>query len=361
MSRIFAVLVCLCILTACGPKRAPVPPGVVPEQTEVSAEDENYGHEVLNDLMDRYQLDNNDQRINRVRDIANRLTEAKNPNGNPWHIYLLKDDTFKNAAATRGNYIFVWTGILGTVKDDDELATILAHEIGHVLAGHTAPDPSEEVSRMISGIAGTAAGHIVAAQGSVGILADLADMLIRSSIEALLVNPDLKVKESEADQVGLFLMADAGFDPAKAVKFWERLKDDPEFSGFPIAFLSSHPSSEDRFHALEKLLPEAEQRYQAKRSGKSFVTSEERNNFVVSQKEVSSRKETWVVLEPNVDVLKKPQSGSPKVGNLNVGTKVTVLSHKGPWLEISEPVSGFVRGTDLTPFRPQQDRSDFAR
>lgn len=361
MKRILAVLACILTLSACGPGRAPVPPGVVPEQSEVSAEDENYGHEVLGELMDKYQLDNDDARINRVRDIASRLTETRNPNGNPWHIYVLKDDAFKNAAATRGNYIFVWTGMLQTVRDDEELATILAHEIGHVLAGHTAPDPTEEVSRMISGVLGNAAGQIVAAQGSVGLLASLADMLIRSGMEALLVNPDLKVKETEADHVGLFLMADAGFDPAKAVEFWKRLKDDPEFSGFPLAFLSSHPSSEDRYLALEKLLPMAAERYQAKLGGKSFTTTEERENFVVSQREVHSRKETWVVLEPTTAVLAKPRSDSSKVGSLNVGTKVTVLSHRGPWLQISEPVSGYVRGTDLTPFRPQQDRSDFAR
>ncbi|MBN8549806.1 MAG: hypothetical protein J0M12_10875, partial [Deltaproteobacteria bacterium] len=62
MKKLLAAALCSMLLGACGPGRPPIPPGVVPEQTEVSAEDENYGHEVLNDLMDQYQLDNDDAR-----------------------------------------------------------------------------------------------------------------------------------------------------------------------------------------------------------------------------------------------------------------------------------------------------------
>lgn len=348
------------MLAACAPQRPPLPPGIVPEQTDISAEDENYGHEVLSDLMDRYKLATDDAQISRVRDVANRLTEAKNPNGNPWHVYVLKGDDFKNAAATRGNYIFVWTGMLGTVQDDDELATVLAHEIGHVLAGHTAPDPNEEVRRMIAGIAGTATGQVIAAQGTVGLLADLADTLIRSSMEALLVNPDLKSKELEADQVGMFLMADAGFDPGKAVLFWDRVKDDPDFSGFPIAFLSSHPSSSQRFERLKELLPLAEEKYHEKRGDKSFVNDGASEEFTVSQKEISNRKETWVVVEPTTKVFARPRLDAPTRKTLTVGTKVTVLSHHDAWLELGEPVEGFVRGSDLSPFKPRTDRGEFA-
>lgn len=360
MKKYLAVALLL-FLTACGPQRPPLPPGIVPEQSEVSAEDENYGHQVLNELMDRYELDNDDARINRVRDIAQRLTETKNPNANPWHIYVLKDPAFKNAAATRGNYIFVWTGVLETVRDDDELATILSHEIGHVLAGHTAPNPAEEVNRMIAGIAGTAAGHVVAAQGTAGIVANLADLLIRSSIEALLVNPNMKAYELEADQVGLFLMAEAGFNPEKAVLFWERIKDDPDYSGFPLAFLSSHPPGEERFHRLRELLPLAQEIYERERGGGRFVTDPGRNEFVLSQAEVSSRRETWVVLEPTTSVYNGPRQNARVLDTLRVGTKVSVVSRQGSWLEIVEPVDGFVRGTDLAPFRAPGSRSDFAR
>ena len=62
-------------LLACGPSRAPVPPGEIPSPTFVSEEDENYGHEVLSELSDKYPLDTNDARINRVRDIVDRLTD----------------------------------------------------------------------------------------------------------------------------------------------------------------------------------------------------------------------------------------------------------------------------------------------
>jgi predicted Zn-dependent protease len=361
VKRILLIVLFALSSAACGPQRPPVPPGVVPEQTEVSAEDEIYGHEVLNELMNRYQLDNDDTRINRVRDVANRLTEIANPSGNPWHIYVLRDPELKNAGATRGNYIFVWTGMLDTVRDDDELATILAHEIGHVLAGHTTPSPAEEVSQMVAGIAGEAANQVLQTQGGFGLLGGLADFLIRSSIEGLLVNPNAKRNELEADQIGLFLMADAGFDPNKAVGFWQRVQNDPDFSDFPLAFLSSHPSSEERYEKLEQLLPMAQERYDDKRGNKRFVNDGKRKHFVLSQKEVSDRKETWVVLESTSTVRSGPRDNASKIGTLEVGNKVTVISHTGPWLEISDPMTGYVRGTDLAPFHPQQNRSEFAR
>lgn len=368
MRALLISLAFLFSITACAPQRAPIPPGVVPEQSEVSAEDEQYGHQVLNQLMERYELDNDDARINRVRDVADKLTAAKNPNGNPWHVYVLKDSNFKNAAATRGNYIFVWTGMLETVQNDDELATIIAHEIGHVLAGHTNPDPSEEVTRIIAGIAGEATGHVVAAQGTAGILASLAASLVKTSMEALLVNPSLKRQELEADQLGLFLMADAGFNPEAAVRFWERVQHDPNFSGFPLAFLSSHPSSTERFERLRDVLPLAEERYRGgSTSGSPEATTPSRPSSSYSRPSSSYSRprrtldESWVVVEAKASVRSEPRLSAKVLADLPVGTKVTVIAHEDAWLEISEPRPGFVRGVDLSPFRPRGGRSDFAR
>lgn len=259
--RYIAILAITLLFSSCAPARQILPAGEVPEAQNVSAEDEQYGHQVLSALSENFELSRDDALISRVREIANRLTEAAASNQIPWHIYVFQDDSFKNAAATRGNYVFVWSGMLNTVQDDDELATILAHEISHVLAGHTNRDPAEETRRLMVGVAGNVTGQIVSATGNAGIIANLAESLIKLSLQALIVNPDLQLKEHEADQVGLFLMADAGFDPEKGVNFWERVKADPDFSGFPLQFLSSHPSTEERYAKLRELLPLALERY----------------------------------------------------------------------------------------------------
>lgn len=256
-----AVLILALFAAGCSTNRRAFFPGEVPEQKIVSSSDEQYGHEVFNTLLDQYELDNHDEYINRVRSITDRLTEKVNPNQNQWHVHVLVDDEMRNAAATRGNYVFVWTGMLKAASSDEELATVIAHEIGHVLAGHTEPTPEEEVNEMIAGIAGLATGAVVQSTGRGGILADLADSLIRESVKALIVNPEQQRKELEADQMGLFIMADAGYDPQSAIDFWDRVQHDPAFSEFPIEFLSSHPSSERRLEALKKLLPEAQSRY----------------------------------------------------------------------------------------------------
>lgn len=342
---------------SCASQRAPVPAGIVPAQGEVSAEDEQYGHEVLNILTQDYPLEYNDRDIRRVRDIVDALTEAAHVSSNPWHVYVLKGDDFKNAAATRGNYVFVWTGMLNTVRDDHELATVLAHEIGHVLAGHTVPDPAEEANQIMAQIAGLAAQQVVASRGSWGLAADLAELVVRSSIEAFLVNPDAQRLELEADQIGLFIMADAGFDPERALAFWRRMESDPDFSGFPIEFLSTHPTSGERIAHLERHLPQAIDRYKKRRGDKTFsFTAKESSAAVEKSKQVELpgvpppiHQLIWTVREPKVTVHARPNEGSKKLRDLRFESQIRVKLIHGEWLEIDDPVAGFVKAGSVTP------------
>lgn len=268
-SIIFFIVVA--VASGCAPTRPPVPPGEVPSENYVSAQDEEYGHEVLSELSEKFELDRDDNNINRVRDLVDRLAQGGHVDQSPWHVHVLKDDTFKNAAATRGNFVFVWTGMLKTVQNDDELATILAHEMSHVLAKHTAEDPAEETSSILAGVAGSVAGAVLSQQG-LGPLADLGETITRELIGAILINPTSQEHELEADQIGLFLMADSGFDPQSATDFWRRVQNDPDFSSDFLGFLSSHPSSGDRLIALEKYLPMAMERYRTAIAGRSHKT-----------------------------------------------------------------------------------------
>jgi metalloendopeptidase OMA1, mitochondrial len=259
-------LLCLTLL-GCAPQRRRVPPGIVPQPRSASAEDERYGHEVLNALAEKFPLSRNDRIINRVRDITDRLTSGPQFSNVSWHVHVLEDNSFKNAAATRGNYIIVWTGIESLVRNDAELATVIAHEIGHVLAGHPLPDPSEETNKILSGVAGATTRGILQSHGSIpGVAADLAGTLVQKAIEGLIVNPHLQDLELEADHIGLFLMAEAGYPPGSALDFWARASHDKDFNSGSPEFLSSHPSAETRLQALRTLLPEAQTRYERIRS-----------------------------------------------------------------------------------------------
>jgi predicted Zn-dependent protease len=190
-----------------------------------------------------------------------RLAKAANAGTNPWNVFVLEGDDVVNAAATRGNYVFVWTGMLRAAQSDGELATVIAHELGHVLANHTKPTAQEEASQIMARTTGDIAGQIVASQPGYAPLAQITGILVTELIKAIAVNPETQRLETEADQIGFFLMADAGFDPQEAISLWSKMANDPSTTGEPLQFLSSHPASSDRLEALQSLLPEATARY----------------------------------------------------------------------------------------------------
>jgi predicted Zn-dependent protease len=238
-----------------------VPTGTIPQALYVTAEDEAYGHQVLGELSRTNPLSRDDASIGRVRALVIRLAKAAHADSNPWNVFVLEGDNVVNAAATRGNYVFVWTGMLRAAQSDGELATVIAHELGHVLANHTKPTPQEEANQIMARTTGEIAGQIVASQPGYAPLAQLTGILVTEIIKAIAVNPETQRLETEADQIGFFLMADAGFDPHEALSLWSKMAEESSTMGEPLQFLSSHPASSDRLEALQALLPEALARY----------------------------------------------------------------------------------------------------
>lgn len=265
----------LLLLSACSARNQSIAPGLVPRQDGVSIEDEQYGQQVASQLADKYTLSSDDYASARVEKITTALSKAARADASPWNVYIFDDDTVVNAAATRGNFIFVWTGMLNEIKNQDELAAILAHEMSHVLAGHTADDPDEEVNRMIAGVTKEIVSQIVS-QTRVGPLADLAGQLVAETIEAMTNNPESQRRELEADQIGIFIMADAKFDPRAAVDFWGRARFSETLSGGDLGFFSTHPSSDERYQRLQDLIPEAMERYRRSAATRVVGTSKKR-------------------------------------------------------------------------------------
>lgn len=279
------------LLSACAPGRPPVPPGTIPDAPYVTAEDEQYGHQVLSTLTQTYPLERDDKSISRVRELVLRLARAANADHNPWNVFVLRGDDVVNAAATRGNYVFVWTGMLRAAPNDGELATVVSHELGHVLAGHTQPSPAEEASQIMAQASGEIAGHVVASQPGYAPLAQLSAIVVTELMKAILVNPEAQRVEFEADHIGFFLMADAGFDPNDALSLWSRMANDSSTAGAGLQFLSSHPASEERLETLRAMLPEAEERYRRARErggggaprSRSRSRSEEYDSFAIGR------------------------------------------------------------------------------
>ena len=189
-----------------------------------------------------------------VQRVSKRLAdtaEAQFHPGYQWETTVIDDPKTVNAWCMPGGKIAVYSGILPLAKDDDGLAVVLAHEISHALAHHGA----ERLSRMELmqlGEAGILAA--VQAKNPNAVQATGAALGLGSQLGVEL--PFSRQQESEADHIGLVLMAKAGYDPAKAVDFWQRMMDYSKGKE-PPAFLSDHPSDEQRIADIKRELPEA--------------------------------------------------------------------------------------------------------
>ena len=187
-------------------------------------------------------------------------------------------------------------------------------------------------------------------QGSTAVaLASLSALLIQESLKAFLVNPEEQRNELEADQIGLFILADADYNPERAVAFWERVKDDPDFAGSPLPIFSSHPPSAERVAHLRELLPLALERYRRK-SGQAPPSAAALSDSTALPEpaELAPHEEIWIVMEPEVTVFATLHAERP-VGRLTHGSRVVVEALVGRWLRIRTPVPGYLRSHDLAP------------
>ena len=359
---------CATIFISCSSRQA-IAPGQIPAGEYVTPEDEAYGLQVLSALSRRYPVEQNDQLVLRVRDLVDKLAATAHADASPWNVYVLRGDDVVNAAATRGNFVFVWTGMLNTAYTDPELATVLSHELGHVLAHHTHATPEEEASQIFANISGNIASGVVSSQGPYGALAQLAGLLVTETIKALAVNPESQRQELEADHIGLFLMADAGFDPREAIGFWVRFGQQHSTPSDSMQFFSSHPATDERIVSLEALLPQALERYQRAvtpsathrtpspphrpahtPSTSSTSTVQPQDSFVLAPNSSPvEQTQTWVVIEPSVPIRSKPSDSAPVLQQLHQGDRVEVIEQLGRWFRVTSPMGGFVRGRDIMP------------
>lgn len=266
MKKTYTYLVALLLLASCSSNaRPPVPVGTIPQAKSPTVADEQYGHKAFGEITKKHNLTYDHPRYNELQEVVKKLTSSISADKDPWHIYLLDADSVKNAGATRGNHIFVWTGMLNYTKDENELAAIMAHEISHILARHTDPDQYETMKKTLIGLGSMAVGIAAAQVTGIGNIGQVASVLGNKVGEGLFLNPYSQEKEHEADQVGLFLMAKANYNPQAAIDFWERASKDSSF-GSGASFFSTHPSSADRMQRLNSFLPQASAVY----SGRSL-------------------------------------------------------------------------------------------
>jgi predicted Zn-dependent protease len=197
-----------------------------------------------------------------VHRVGTRIAAAANKPEYQWEFVVIQDDRSINAFALPGGKVAVFTGILPLTKTEDGLATVMGHEVAHALQRHGAERYSRGILETIGQVGALAAG--AAAKRPDVAMAAMSAYGVGVSL------PFSRSQESEADHIGLRLMAQAGYDPREAVPFWERMSGCPRQlidkacfrakQNIP-EFLSTHPSDVARINQIEAWLPEAMKYY----------------------------------------------------------------------------------------------------
>ena len=170
-----------------------------------------------------------------------------------WEVVVFEADQ-ANAFALPGYKIGVYTGLLKYAKNQDQLAAVMGHEVAHVIAEHG----NERVSNQMATEAGLSIAAVL-----LGTEQDSNTALIMAGLglgaQYGVILPFSRSHESEADLIGLELMAKAGFNPEESVTLWQNMAQ----SGLsPPEFMSTHPSSDTRIKQLRERIPQVQPAYQ---------------------------------------------------------------------------------------------------
>ncbi|RPE80122.1 M48 family metallopeptidase [Vulcaniibacterium tengchongense] len=201
-----------------------------------------------------------------VRCVADAITRQL-PAGwqRTWEVAVFADPS-ANAFALPGGKIGVNTGIFTVAKTQDQLAAVIAHEVGHVVSRHH----DERITRQqgASTLLGLGSALLGSAYGSTA--GDAAGQLGGVAAQTLFLLPNSRQQESEADVVGQQLAAQAGFDPRQAVNLWQNMI--AAGGSRPPQWLSTHPDPQARLQELGaragSLMPTYEQARAAGRTPK---------------------------------------------------------------------------------------------
>lgn len=233
---------------------------LIPESELVSLSFQQYG-----ELLKKSKLSKDQGKVQMVREIGQRIAKASEDvlkgygmeseiKNYQWEFNLIEDDKTINAFCMPGGKVGVYTGILPVAQNENGLAVVMSHEVAHAIAKHGNERVSQGLLAQLGGVAlsvalsnhpGTTQQIFMAAYG------------MGANVGVLL--PYSRLHESEADRIGLILMAKAGYDPREAVPFWQRMNE--KGGSRPPEFLSTHPAPDTRIKQIQELIPEAMKYY----------------------------------------------------------------------------------------------------
>ena len=246
MAALLAVTLAACATSPTGRRQL----ALVSEESAIVASEEAYAMQI-GELRKQGKIVSESSRVaQRVEGITERLVaqaiEMRHETADwDWSMEVIDDPEVVNAWCMAGGRMAVYTGLIQKLDPtDDELAQVLAHEISHALANHTA-------ERMSVALA-TQAGVLLAGVLSEDSQKTMSTAAVAAALAVQL--PNSRTAESEADEIGIELAAKAGYNPNAAVSLWQKMAN--VGGGGPPQFLSTHPSPANRQERLAELAPQ---------------------------------------------------------------------------------------------------------
>ncbi|MEL6221910.1 MAG: M48 family metallopeptidase [Cyanobacteria bacterium J06627_8] len=195
------------------------------------------GRQINEQLVNQeFRVYNNSQVERYVNQVGQRLVPASTRSDIPYTFQVVRDDQI-NAFATMGGFVYITTGLLSAADNEAQMASVLAHEIGHIASEHAIEQMREQaIARGLMSAAGVDES-----------------VAVNIGVELAVNRRNSRADEREADQLGLANLQRAGYAPSAMVAFMEKLLS----AGSPPTFLSTHPSVSSRIRDLNAAIDPA--------------------------------------------------------------------------------------------------------
>ncbi len=215
------------------------------------------GADAFTQMKQETPIETNRRVNNYVNCVVKSLLRAFKTDGAQWEVVVFRSDEM-NAFALPGGKIGVYTGLLPVANTQHQLAAVLGHEISHVLLEHGGERMSQESLTQVGlAVADSVLGSTQQGKSAMAVLG------LGTQVGILL--PYSRLQETEADRLGLEVMARAGFDPRESVTLWQNMER--ASGGNQTEFLSTHPAHQTRIDALRAQMNQALQLSQQSQAG----------------------------------------------------------------------------------------------
>jgi len=216
-------------------------------------QEEELSREFMKVIEAHYQIIKDPEIVNYVNSVGQKLVATLGPQPFSYHFYIIKEDVY-NAFATPAGHIFIYSGLLQALDSEEELASILAHEIAHVVCRHISQkiDMANKVN--IATLAGVVAGALLGIGGGSSAAANaltIGSVAAGQSLTLAFSRED----ERQADQIGLGILRKAGYNGIGLITSLKKMRSQEFFGTNQIpTYLQTHPGSEERMGYIDTWL-----------------------------------------------------------------------------------------------------------